>query len=75
MATVLSFALHHGLENALLAKLDAALGALDAGDPARASHSLDAFIHQVEAQSGKGLTTAQADALLAAADDCLAALE
>jgi FIMAH domain len=73
--TVQSFELHHGIENALLAKLNAALRKLANGNTEGARGSLGAFINQVEAQSGKKITVEQADELIAAANAILAALE
>lgn len=58
---------------ALLAKLDAALAALAAGDPATARTKLQDFINQVNAfvQTGR-LTTAQGQPLTDAASDIIA---
>jgi probable HAF family extracellular repeat protein len=61
---VRSFGLPRGLENSLLAKLAAAQRALEAGQTGAACNILSAFANQVEAQSGKGLTTTQAALLL-----------
>lgn len=61
---VRSFGLPHGLENSLLAKLEAALRAIDEGRTADACAALRAFANEVKAQKGKKLTEAQADALL-----------
>ena len=61
---VRSFGLARGLENSLLAKLAAAQRALEAGQTGTACNILGAFAHQVEAQSGKGLTTTEAALLL-----------
>ena len=52
--------LHHGTERSLLAKLEAALAALERGDVAAACASLQDFISQVNAQDGNKLTAAQA---------------
>jgi hypothetical protein len=61
---VRSFGLPRGLEASLLAKLAAAQRALEAGHADTACSILGAFANQVEAQSGKGLTAAQAALLL-----------
>lgn len=42
-----------GVAHSLLAKLDAAQAAVERGQNAVAIHQLEAFIHEVEAQSGK----------------------
>ena len=62
---VQSLALPHGLERALLAKLDAGQEALEAGDQDGACARLAAYINQVEAQSGKKIYSASADGLIA----------
>jgi FIMAH domain-containing protein len=59
-----SFHLAKGLQTSLDAKLTAALKAVQAGDTATACSDLSDFIGQVQAQSGKGLTTAQATQLV-----------
>jgi Tol biopolymer transport system component len=66
-ALVESFDLHHGTENSLLAKLQAAIDAANAGDTATACAALEAFINQVSAQAGKKITVAEANALIDAA--------
>jgi hypothetical protein len=55
--------IHHGIANALDSKLRAALTALAVDDTADACHSLQAFLNQVNAQTGKKLTLAQAQQL------------
>ena len=57
-----SFQLAKGLQTSL-----DALTALGAGDTATACSDLTDFINKVNAQSGKGLTTSQANQLIAAA--------
>ena len=74
MTVVTSAHLDHGPETALLAKLTAALAALDAGDTAGARESLRAFVNQVSARRGKKIPVAQADQLIAAANAILASL-
>lgn len=69
--------LHQGIENSLDAKLDAAVQALDdinQNNDVAAINTLGAFINAVEAQRGKKITEADADALIAAAQEIIAAL-
>lgn len=73
-ATVDGLGLPKGSATSLDAKLEAVAEALNAGDTATACSDLTAFIHEVEAQRGKKLTTAQADDLLAAAEEIQASL-
>jgi hypothetical protein len=61
---VRSFGLPRGTENSLLAKLDAALRAIEDDRTAAACGSLRAFANEVEAQRGKKITDSQADELL-----------
>jgi hypothetical protein len=63
MNRVIADALPHGLTNALLVKLDAALAAWQRGDRAATSGPLGAFIHHLDAQRGKKLSGSQADEL------------
>jgi hypothetical protein len=56
-----------GTSNAFQAKLRKALAALERGDTQTALALLKSFINSVEAQRGKALTDAEADALIAAA--------
>jgi hypothetical protein len=68
--TVVEMNLQNGIENSLDSKLDAALNALvDAtvNNDGAACSSLGAFIDAVEAQRGKQITSAQADQLIASA--------
>lgn len=58
-----SLSLPQGLTQSLLAKLEAAQRALDAGQNEVAVNNLQAFINEVEAQRGKVLTNEQADNL------------
>ena len=62
---VQSLALPHGLERALLAKLQAGQAALDAGDHDGACASLQAYLNQVDAQTGKKIYPASAEGLIA----------
>jgi probable HAF family extracellular repeat protein len=61
---VRSLDLPRGTENSLLAKLDAALRAIEDGRTEAACGSLRAFANEVEAQRGKKITDSQADELL-----------
>ncbi len=61
---VISLDLPRGLETSLLAKLAAAQRAIDAGRIGTTCNLLATFANEVEAQSGKALTTADADLLL-----------
>src|SRR5687768_6786125 len=70
--TVFDMNLQNGIENSLDSKLDAALGALDdanASNDVAACNTLGAFINAVEAQRGMKITNAQADQLIAAAQE------
>lgn len=61
--------IHHGIANALDAKLRAALAALEADDTAGACVVMQDFLNLVSAQTGKKLTEEQAGDLTAAADE------
>lgn len=77
IALVQSFNIKQGIENSLDAKLQNvfdALNAAKAGYMATACSKLGAFINEVLAQSGKALTTAQANQLIAAANQVKASL-
>lgn len=63
---ILSFDLPNGIETSLLVKLAAARRAIEAGRIATGCALLRTLTNEVEAQSGKGLTVAQADTLLQA---------
>jgi hypothetical protein len=72
-----SFNLQRGIENSLDAKLqDAqdALTAVRAGNRSSACNSMAAFINEAQAQSGRALTVAQANQLIAAARQIRATL-
>ena len=62
-----------GSGNSLAAKVEQAQAQLAAGNTAGACATLTAFENEVQAQSGKKLSTAQADQLLAAAQQIQAA--
>jgi hypothetical protein len=64
-ADVQLLSLPHGIERSLLAKLDAAGRALEAGDRAGMCDSLSAYVHHVMAQSGKKIDVAGAAGLIA----------
>ena len=59
--------LNAGEKNSLVAKLNAAGDALLRGNTGAACNVLTAFVNEVQAQSGAGLTSADADSLTAAA--------
>ncbi len=64
----MTFNLKHGIENGLVAKLEAALRVLDdvkENNDVAAIKSLEAFINLVEAQRGKQISDTDADALIA----------
>lgn len=67
ISLIRSFNLQRGIENSLVVKLERAEAAESRGDLTAACNLLDAFINEVNAQSGKALTTAQADQLIKAA--------
>ena len=67
--------LQRGIARALIAKLEDALGCLEAGDIDGAKEKLRAFMNHVRAQSGKHLSPAVADELINAAMDIVAAID
>jgi probable HAF family extracellular repeat protein len=74
---VRSFNLQRGIENSLDAKLQNTQDALTAarsGNLSRACNSMSSFINAALAQSGKALTSDQADQLVAAARQIMAVL-
>jgi hypothetical protein len=74
ITTVLDLNLRQGIEGGLDAKLDAAFQALDDftnNNDVAACNALDAFINAVEAQRGKQIPEADADALSAAAQEII----
>jgi hypothetical protein len=74
MDQVESLGLPKGQENSLEAKLRAALASVQRGNESSASGQLGAFINEVEAQRGKKIPSADADALIAAAQQIIAEL-
>lgn len=76
-ATVIDMNLQNGIENSLDSKLDAVLNALsdvNSNNDGAACNSLQAFINSVEAQRGNKITSAQADQLIASAQQIQALL-
>lgn len=71
---VLGLDLHHGIENALKVKLEAAIAALAAGDIPGAESTLGAFVNQVQAQAGKKISDEDAQELIARAQEILGLL-
>jgi len=74
---VLLLNLQQGIANSLDAKLDAALEAVDdlnTNNDVAAINALEAFINAVQAQSGNKIPEADADALIAAAQEIIAIL-
>jgi hypothetical protein len=69
-----SYHLSSSLQNALDNKLQDVLTAINAGQTATACSELTDFIGHVQSQSGKGLTTSQANQLIAAAKQVQAVL-
>ena len=63
-----------GIANSLISKLQNALTSVNAGNITDACNQLGAFINEVRAQSGKALTVAQANQLIAAANQIKAVL-
>ena len=63
-----------GIENALSAKLEAALASLEADRPS-SIQQLEAFINQVEALRGRVASDAEADELTADAREVIAAIQ
>jgi hypothetical protein len=74
IATLEGLALPVGIENSLRAPLLTAVDALERGNEQAAAGKLGAFIHHVEAQTGKKLAEADADALVDTAEAILAAI-
>ena len=73
----MSLNLPRGINNSLNAKLDAAVRALEdlnANNDAAACGALQAFVNAVQAQSGKHIPQADAEALIATAQQILDAL-
>jgi hypothetical protein len=67
--SVQAFALPSGITTSLLTKLNTAVDNLDAGNTAGACNQLGAFVAQVKRQSGMKIPSADADQLIADAND------
>jgi hypothetical protein len=74
IALVNGLNIHQGIQNSLLAKLNAAAAALAADNTATACTKLQDFINECNAQSGKKLSVEQADELIARANEIRASL-
>ena len=74
IALIQGFGLPHGLETSLTRKLENAQKSLDRGNTRPACNQINAFVHEVAAQSGQGLTADQADQLLGGAAELRASL-
>jgi probable HAF family extracellular repeat protein len=77
-AQVASGAVAHQLQRSLQAKLDDVATALDPGGSKAvrtAAHNLRALVHEVQAQTGKKITQAAAEALLSTAQPLIQALD
>jgi hypothetical protein len=66
-AMIGSFGLDGGISNSLVAKLRNIRRSAESGQNGAACSLAGAFISEVQAQSGKGLTVAQANSLIAGA--------
>jgi len=66
---------NQGVANSLLATLDAAQAAFERGQNAVAIYQLEAFIHEVQAQTGKHINAAHADHMVMHAQAVIQALE
>jgi CHASE3 domain sensor protein len=66
--------LPNGQTQSLNAKLQAALASINSGRNTPAKNQLNAFINEVNAQTGKKITSAQAAQLIVAANDIIKAL-
>lgn len=74
-STVKDIGLSHGIANSLVAKLNAASNSLNHGNTIAASHQLQAFINEVNAQTGKKITSGQAQTLANMADVIISSLQ
>jgi hypothetical protein len=68
-------AIDAGLENALIASLDAAQASVDAGNTQTAQAQLNALINKVQAVKGKRILDAVADQIIAAAQSILDSID
>jgi hypothetical protein len=71
MDMVRALGLDHGIENSLLAKLGNVLDAMERGNYHAAENILNAFINEVQAQSGKKINASDADVLIQWAMDII----
>ena len=71
---VSAYGLQHGLKNALIVKLEAALASWQRNANNTAVNQIGAFVRQVNAMRGKDLTDLHADTLLGMADDVIHAI-
>jgi hypothetical protein len=71
---VTSMDLHDGIEKSLLAKLENAIKSTQKGQANAAANQLEAFINEVEDQSGEKITSEQANTLIADAQEIIALL-
>jgi hypothetical protein len=74
IAEVRALNLSRGMENSLLAKLNAAQSALNRGNETAAANQLRALMNHIRAQRGKGIPSAAADILLEAVQQVIAGL-
>ncbi len=74
ISQIQGFNLAHGIANSLVVKLQNDLTSVSAGNFAAACSQLNAFIAEVQAQSGNMLTVAQANQLIVAANQIKVAL-
>jgi len=65
---------NHGIARSLIAKLDAAQAALDRGQTAVAVNTLEAFVRELDAQTGKHIVAEHAAHLRMHAQDVIGAL-
>ncbi|MCK5526664.1 MAG: tandem-95 repeat protein, partial [Candidatus Latescibacteria bacterium] len=75
IAYVISLDLLKGIEKSLTSKLNNVIKSLEKGNDRAAINQLGAFINEVEAQRGKKLTEADADALMAAAHQIIEVID
>ena len=74
IALIQGFGLPRGLETSLTRKLENARESLDRGNTRAACNQISAFVNEVTAQGGHGLTADQADQLLGGAAELRASL-
>jgi PKD repeat protein len=74
IAAVKALGLSKGRTTSLIASLDAALKQVNEGNDKTAINVLGAFINKVEAQAGKSINPSDAEALIAAAEDIIDAI-